>query len=161
MARSESDREDLLREATALVQRAEFKLPGSPESNVVGFRRDGAASCFFGAGEVYQFNAAGELRRAYVANRLIKAERGRLVALTRERSASEVALVRAELSDAEQAALLSTAQQRLDGLQAALLAGEFELLGQVPAAADVLDQIRRWLAARSAAIQVAAVAGVR
>ena len=73
MARNQSDREDLLREATALVERAELRISGWSEPVVVGFRRGGGASLFFGGKEVYQFNAGGELRRAFVAGRLIKA----------------------------------------------------------------------------------------
>src|SRR3954447_20411722 len=101
MSRHESDREDLLREATALVERIELTVGGFDLPVVCGFRRDGAASFYFGADPVYQFNAVGQLRRAFVAGRLIKAERGRLVALSRERTENEVALVRHELSAAE------------------------------------------------------------
>ena len=74
MARRESDREDLLREATALVERAELTIEGFDEPIVVGFRRDGSASFFFGADPVYQFNTAFELRRAFVVGLLYKAE---------------------------------------------------------------------------------------
>src|SRR5262245_12366974 len=103
MARQESDREDLLREATALVERAELKVAGESEPMTVGFRRDGSLSVFFGGDAVYQFNTAGELRRAFAGGLLYKAERGRLVELRRERSADEVALVRRELPDEESA----------------------------------------------------------
>src|SRR2546421_10418921 len=103
MVRRESDREDLLREATALVERAEIRTPGEHEPIVVGFRRDGSASFFFGAHPVYQFNSAGEFRRGYIGGLLYKAERGRLIALRRERSDAEVALVRTELNDDEAA----------------------------------------------------------
>src|SRR6186997_1242741 len=98
MARRESEREDLLREATALVERAELTLEGSEEPIVVGFRRDGSASFFFGVDPVYQFNAACELRRAFVGGLLYKAERGRLVSLSRQRTMESVALFRAELT---------------------------------------------------------------
>ena len=47
MAQRETNREDLLREATALVERAEIRIPGESEPIVVGFRRDGSASFFF------------------------------------------------------------------------------------------------------------------
>src|SRR5688572_26999220 len=65
MSRRESDREDLLREATALVERVELLVPGEGEPVVAGFRRDGSLSVFFGPEAVYQFNSAGELRRAF------------------------------------------------------------------------------------------------
>ena len=47
MARQESNREDLLREATALVERVELHVPAFEEPIVVGFRRDGCASFLF------------------------------------------------------------------------------------------------------------------
>ena len=48
MARHEEDREDLLAEATALVERAELVVEGAAESVVIGFRRDGCASIYCG-----------------------------------------------------------------------------------------------------------------
>jgi hypothetical protein len=145
MSRSESDREDLLREATALVERAELTIPGCDEPVVVGFRRDGAASFFFGADPVYQFNTAGELRRAYVAGLLYKAEQGKLVALRRQRTATETALVRHELTPAETASFLDIAQRFLINLQTSLNAGHHKLLREVPPAADVPRRIAGWL----------------
>src|SRR5262245_23531542 len=111
MARQESAREDILREATALVERVELQVPNAPEHVVVGFRRNGAASVFFGADPVYQFNEAGELRRAYVGGELYKAERGGLVALCRERGEREVALVRRELANDEMRAVLGALEK--------------------------------------------------
>src|SRR5689334_1384312 len=72
MAREEHQREDLLREATALVERAEIRLPGCEAAIVVGFRRDGAPSFFFGDDFVVQFNPHHELRRGYWNGRLVK-----------------------------------------------------------------------------------------
>jgi len=161
MARSETDREDLLREATALVERVELRLTNRAEPIVIGFRRDGSASCFFGAESVYQFNAAGELRRAFVAGRLIKAEQGRLVGLTRHRTAGEVALLRVELTDAEQVALLEQARQELEELSTALESHSYKLIGQVPAGEDIIGRIGRWLAARPKEIAIAARPNVR
>jgi hypothetical protein len=148
MAREESDREDLLREATALVERIELAPVGESagEHLVAGFRAGGAASFFFGADPVYQFNAAGELRRAYCAGVLIKASRGRLVSLKRERLATEVQLLSRELTDAEQAAFVATMADRLRRLVAVLDAGRYAVVGQVPADANVLSRVRTWLA---------------
>ena len=88
MSRSESDREDLLREATALVERVELSIPGYGESIVVGFRRDGSASFFFGQSPVFQFNSQRELRRAFRDGLLFKTDNGRLVEMRRERTAT-------------------------------------------------------------------------
>ena len=92
MARKEQDREDLLSEATPLVERIELDVEGFPETIVVGFRRTGEGSVYFGPDPVYQFNGAGELRRGYRAGRLIKAEQGRLVFLDRLRGPTDVLL---------------------------------------------------------------------
>lgn len=156
MARQESDREDLLREATALVERVELVVPGYDEPIVCGFRRDGAVSFFFGAGPVYQFNAASQLRRAFVAGRLMKAEQGRLIALSRKRTKAQVNLVRDDLSDNESAALLKTMQGHLGQLWESLNDGSFVVQGEVPTGADVTARILRWLNALPGAIEVAA-----
>ena len=161
MARQQSDREDLLREATALVERAELKVAGFDEPIIVGFRRGGAASFFFGSDPVYQFSAAGELRRAFVAGCLVKAEQGRLVRLSRERSAAAVTLVRDELDAREQAELLAAAEAKLRRLAAALAAGDFKLIGQVPADSDIVERVRQWFDARPGEISVALVPNVR
>jgi hypothetical protein len=145
MSRSESDREDLLREATALVERVELTIPGYGEPIVVGFRRDGSASFFFGADPVYQFNAAGELRRAFADGLLYKAEAGRLVSLRRERSATETALIRHELTPDETDALLATLTQHFAHLRSALESHAHQLLREVPPNSNLPPRILTWL----------------
>ncbi len=155
MARQESDREDLLREATALVERAELQVAGEREPVTVGFRRDGSLSVFFGSDPVYQFNSAGELRRAFVAGLLYKAERGHLVELRRERSANEVALVRRNLTEQETASFLSAARLRLTYLHTSLAAGAFQVIGRVPADFDVAGRVCEWLLKHLASLAIA------
>jgi hypothetical protein len=155
MARREVDKEDLLREATALVDRVELAAQSEPHEGlriVAGFRADGAASLFFGADPVYHFNAAGELRRAYCDGLLVKAERGRLVSLRRERSAEEVQLIRYALSDAEQAEFLRRMQLWLHHVAQAIDAGEYEIVGQVGRDDDVVERVKQWLAGRDAIV---------
>ena len=146
MAREEADREDLLREATALVERVELRLPDEAETVVVGFRRTGGASFFFGADPVYQFNARGELRRAYLAGKLLKAEHGRLVELTRVRTADETQLVRRGLSVTECGLLTTAMTERLVALRETLLrdaaSASFTVVGQVPEHGDVVGRVR-------------------
>jgi hypothetical protein len=156
MARRESDREDLLREATALVERAELQIPGEPEPVTLGFRRDGSLSVFFGGEAVYQFNTAGELRRAYAGGLLYKAEHGRLVEMRRERSQTEVALVRRELSTEQTASFLAAAQNRLAQLSQRLESGQFQVLGKVPADSQIVDDVRFWLQALPPSLAIAA-----
>lgn len=155
MPRYESDREDLLREATALVERAELKLRDYPEPIVIGFRRDGSGSVYVGTDPAWQFNTRGELRRAYVSGRLIKAEEGRLVALTRERSEEAVNLVRHRLGEAETAELLANCREWLQRLEVAIAASEYELEGQVPADGEIVPRIQQWLMTFAVEIQVA------
>lgn len=153
MAREEEDREDLLREATALVERIELRLPDETETIVAGFRRNGAASLFFGADPVYQFNAMGELRRAYVGGKLYKAERGTLVQLTRVRTADETQLVHRDLAAAETQVLLTSMSTRLRKLGEALSAAI--VIGQVPPDGDVLTRVRTELVRFDAAPRIA------
>jgi hypothetical protein len=161
MSRRETDREDLLREATALIERAELQVPGFDEPVIVGFRKDGAASVFFGADPVYQFNTAGELRRAYIGGLLYKAERGKLVSLRRERSETEVALIRRELAGDEAKSLLRSLNDRTMRLREALASGSFTLIGQAPAEADVTGRMRLWLARLPGSVLVAQAPNVR
>ena len=153
MARDQSSREDLLREATALVERIELRIT-SPigaahdrdDHVVVGFRANGSASFFFGDDPVYQFNSAGQLRRAYCGGLLFKATHGRLVSLQRVRQQSETQLLSRQLTDIEQLSFTDEMQTRLRELAGTLQNGCFEVIGQVPAEADVLDRVRNWLA---------------
>lgn len=155
MARHEADREDLLREATALVDRVELFVPGMEEPVVIGFRRDGSGSVFFGAEPALHFNAAGELRRAFADGRLIKAERGRLVALTRNRLPEEVQLVRDAWNDERTGEFLAAVQERLARLQEALRAGACRETGRVTENEGFDERADRWLDALVSGIRVA------
>ena len=156
MAWEESSREDLLRQATALVERIELipqasafseaAIPFIGEHIVAGFRRDGALSIFFGEDPVYHFNAAGELRRAYCNGKLLKSSRARLAALRRVRTQHEVQLVRHELSAKEEAGFMSQMEQHLSDLSRLINANSIEVVGQVPADHDVLSRLKQCLA---------------
>ncbi|MCC7084965.1 MAG: hypothetical protein IT427_08155 [Pirellulales bacterium] len=145
MAREAADREDLLREATALIQRVELKISSFDEPIVVGFRRDGAASFYFGHDAVYQFNATGALRRGFLEGQLYKAVGGQLVALMPVRTAEQTELRRHDLSDAESKQFVDGALQRLRQLMTSLTNGEFSILGQIPPQTDLVGRIRDWL----------------
>ena len=150
MARIERDREDLLGEATALVERAEVRLlddQQTGETVVIGFRKDGAASIYFGAEPVYQFNTSHKLRRAFCRGELYKADRGALVAMQRERHAREVVLRRRELTAAETEQFREIMRGNLDRLAGHLDAGRYRVVGQVPAEANVVGRCLRLLPA--------------
>jgi hypothetical protein len=116
MARTESDREDLIREATALKQRVEWDVPGESEPVVTGFKRDGSLSVYFGQDPVYQFNPAGQLRRAYVDDFLYRTQGDTLARLHRERTADETTLVRQDLTEDTLAEFVTTMRSRLTRL---------------------------------------------
>jgi hypothetical protein len=149
MARDESEREDLLREATALVERIELAPAGdgddAGERAVAGFRAGGAMSIYFDSEPAYHFNSDGELRRAYCDGLLVKAEAGRLVAMERRRQANEVQLVRHEMTDAEQAEFMSSMSNRLHDFAQKCSGDSFVTVGQVPAEADVLRRVLAFL----------------
>jgi hypothetical protein len=145
MARIERDREDILREATAMVERAELAIDGFAEPIVIGFRPDGSASIYVGADPVYQFNAKNELRRAYWNGLLYKADCGRLASLERRRSQQSVDLLRRDLSDDETAEFLHRAQIVLADIRGKLQNNAFLERGHVPSDRDVVDRIRNWL----------------
>jgi hypothetical protein len=164
MAQEESPREDLLREATALLERIELvptahgKSPADACQDppiVSGFRSNGALSIFFGDNEVYHFNAAGELRRSYLAGHLYKALNGELVSLARVRTSQQVELRSRTLDAEEEAKFISTMQKRLAALAASLTMQKFELLRAVPPDAKVADRLRDWLV-RHSEIRIAA-----
>lgn len=161
MTQHEDQREDLIRTATALVQRVELAIDGFPDLLVIGFRRNGAASLFVGKDPVYQFNARGALRRAFQAGKPVKAEAGRLVELTRQRADNRVDMRRQELTDLQQDQFLSQLRQTLDKLQRALQQNQYRVTGQVPADHDVVRQASQWIEGLADTIPIAEVANVR
>ena len=155
MARHEQNREDLLKEATALVERASLRLADRGEEIIVGFRRDGCASFYFGATRAYQFTTDGELRRAFVGELLFKAQAGQLVALRRRRTEHAVELVRDDLDAAATCAFLDEMHSYLGQLRQAIRADRLTLVGQVPPTADVVPRIHAWLDRFAESIAVA------
>jgi len=155
MARVPEEREELLREARALVVRAEMEVDGFDEPIVVGFRRSGAASFYFGQDVVYQFNTASELRRAYLDGEMYKAEERRLVRLNPRRTSESLELVSHELTLAETAEFLSAARARVRELRRSLCESRYRVIGQVPNDQDLPKQIREWLAKLPAQIVLA------
>jgi hypothetical protein len=145
MAQFETDREDLLAEATALVERAEFSFPETAEPVVIGFRRDGCGSIYFGADPAYHFNTRHELRRAYLGGLLYKAEQGRLVSLERRRTSAEVQLLRCDLNAPQTQTLLDELKQRLAQILAGLNVEQCLVIGHAPVGHDIVGRMRAWL----------------
>lgn len=101
MARTESDREDLIREATALTERAEFRRGGGGPLITAGFRRDGSLAIYFDQDPVYQFDTGGRLRRAFVDGFLYRSQHSGLARLQRERTPDATHLLRHDLTPEE------------------------------------------------------------
>lgn len=107
MARNEADKEDLMVEATALVERAEFQCDrdncetSGHEFVTAGFKRDGSLSLYFDQDPFYQFDATGLLRRSFEAGYLYRSEGSTLAKIHRERTPQQTTLVRTDLSSDE------------------------------------------------------------
>ncbi len=130
-------------EATALVERVELRVLHEPEPIVLGVRSNGCLSMYFGADPALHFNTQGELRRGFVDGQLLTAEAGRLVLMTRRRTAGEVQLLRRELPLAAAQALRLTLQTRVQSFRDALEVGHYELLRQVPTDARFAPELWR------------------
>ncbi len=145
MARVEQDREDLLREATRLLPRGEFLLAGRGEGVFVGFRPQGGPSFYFGPDEVYQFNAAGQLRRAYLQGALYKAQGGQLVRMVRRRTPQQTQLLSRVLSREETESLLERMYAALEQLRRGIEQGTASLRAELPQGSQLPQQVLAWL----------------
>lgn len=147
MSQKESDREDLMREATALIRRAELALPDRPMEDpvIAGFRRDGSLAIYFGADPVYQFDDKHRLRRAYVAGHLYRTQGDTLARLTRERSPQETLLQRHDLTPDELETFLTAARNHLAKLHAAIGSNAVQVIAQIPTDENLLEEIEPFL----------------
>ncbi|MBX3439624.1 MAG: hypothetical protein KF861_19200 [Planctomycetaceae bacterium] len=149
--RIEVDREDLMREATALRQRAEFRVPGENETVVVGYRSNSSLSIYFGPDPVFQFDRDGRLRRAFVDGNLFRTQGDTLARLQRVRSSASVELQRHDLSTSECHAFLERSRLRLSRFLEALKSGTADCLSGVlwdtTTSEKLLHDLSRWLAA--------------
>lgn len=123
MARNESDREDLIRDATAMRNRIEWQISGESEPVFAGVRSDGSLSVYFGQDPVYQFTAAGQLRRAYAEGFLYRTQSATLAQLNRERSPDQTALVRYDLTSEELSQFLAKMDDQLRRLRQSIADG--------------------------------------
>ncbi len=145
MAREIHERENLLRDATALTRRVQLHIEGETTSQEVfaGFRARESLSLYFGSDPVYHFDSSARLRRAHVDDRLIKAEKGRLVALARQIDSSQ--LLRHDFSEQEQTRFGEALQHRLAELAEALRSNRYRIVGEVSTDGTVVAQLGQWL----------------
>lgn len=132
MARHESDREDLIREATALHPRVEWQVEGEAGIVFAGLKRTGGLSLYFDQDPVYQFDDKGRLRRAFVDGLLYRSEGQTLARLRRERTETSTSLVRYDLSADELRNFLLQMRQRLESLSQQLESNRVTTLRAVP-----------------------------
>lgn len=143
MAREESDREDLMREVSALSPRVEIQLldRASTQPIVAGRRRDGGLSIYFGPDLAYHFDDEGRLRRAFVADRLYRSQGTTLARLTRERNDAEVQLLRHDLEPGELRDFLTEMSAQLEALRGALRERKYQVLRHVPDETDFVPEL--------------------
>ncbi len=140
-----------MREATALTRRAELTVRRETEPIVLGFRRTGLLSVYFGQDPVFQFDVQGRLRRAFAGGLLFRSEGTTLARLQRSRTALATELVRHDLSPAELDAFRESAANRLRTLVDDLNHSRFQVTATSPEGderliADVAAFLERALA---------------
>lgn len=134
MARTESDKEDLIAEATALVERTEY-IPTAVfpwQTVTVGFKKDGSCSLYLDQDPFYQFDSRGYLRRAHVGGLLYRSQSATLAQLRRERNEQQTILHRTDLFDDQLADFHRQMTSDLQQLSEALSNGQLKKSRSVP-----------------------------
>ena len=132
MARHEADREDLMAEATALIERFEMSMPEEAELVTAGFRKTGFLSIYFEQDPAYHFDDRGQLRRAYADGYLYRTAGNTLSRLKRERTPLETNLLRHDLTNDELQAFLESMKKRLSNLLHQLNNEALQIKRQIP-----------------------------
>ena len=139
--RHESDREDIMREATAMRRRASFAIDGLPSPVVAGFRSNDFFSIFFDQNPVYQFNNTGQLRRAYRDGLLYRTQGTTLAQLNRVRTPERTELQRTDLTPEQLDEFLSEMAKFLGKVRSAFTENGAELIEQVPQETDIIPDL--------------------
>lgn len=145
MSRHEADREDLMRDATALCERVELRLACRAEPVVAGWHRDGRCSIYVGPDPVFHFDAEGRLRRSFSAGDLYRSQGHTLARLRRARSEDSSNLERHDLTPDELEAFLTEMRTRLEELHQELHADQVTVLRETPLGADLSGRLRDFL----------------
>jgi hypothetical protein len=145
VARNPEHREDLMRDATALVERAEVVWHPEQPPLILGRRATGATSLYFGEEPVYHFTSEGRVRRAHVDGLLYKAAAGELVEIRPVRVPGEVQLRSRVLSPQEQAEFLKNLADRLQQLLARFDSGDCKVIAEIPADEPVVAPLVEWI----------------
>lgn len=123
MARRPEDREDLFREAVALVRRAEWDSGG--EITLLGERANGWLSLYVGQDFALTFSADDELRRVFEHGVLYRAAAGRNLERLLPLRDDAATQIKVELLDeSAKAALVAHWREKIAATAAALVAPE-------------------------------------
>jgi hypothetical protein len=141
LRRDESDREDLLREASALRRRIELRWPGRVEPVVAGFFEDQRLAIYLTAETVYQFDPEGRLRRAFIEGRLYRTGQSTLAELTRERSINATQLRRRDLPADELEEFFRVMRNDLAEVRDAIHGNPSILARQIPEDEPILPRL--------------------
>ncbi len=155
MALEEHDREDLVRDGTAMAWRGECEIDGTLVT--VGFRAQGQLSLYWGAEFVLQFNQVGQLRRAYWNNQKLAAENGRLAVVHSPQRGAQVKLVRELLTEVAHAEFIQHAGQVLRVLRQSVDEQNTGLWQRaVPDSQTLHQRLQQWFAESQPSLQIAA-----
>jgi hypothetical protein len=142
MARIEEDREDLMRDATALVRRMEIQIDGQEDPIFIGYKRSDYLSIYLSQDLVYHFDNYHQLRRAFVKPFLYRSEGDSLTRLARARTESTSELHSAKLSDEELNQFQLEMHNHLSSLHDALNANQFKVIQQIPEEDDITEELK-------------------
>lgn len=148
MPRQEHDKEDLIADATVLVDRAEYRLPGSLLNGCLvtaGFRASDQLSVYFEQDPFYQFDPDGRLRRGLEDGYLYRSQTSTLARMHRERDKNQTMLVRHDLTVPELAAFRQRMLQRLSSFLKALAAANVTRERHVLVSADFEPRLQQRL----------------
>lgn len=124
MPRQEHDKEDLITDAVALINRVEYSVYSdgltSPQIVTAGFRSDHCLSVYFDQDPFYQFDLSGLLRRSYADGLLFRSQGDTLAKIKRQRSDGQVTLLRTDLTSTELQDFRASMQLRLQLLKNAI-----------------------------------------
>ncbi len=152
MAIEEHDREDLLRDGRKMAVRGQMVLDGV--TILIGFRRQGQVSLYWGAGRVFQFDESQQLRRVYLDGRKYAAESGKLIELSRQSRGGRVELTRQGVDQSTTATVVDTIADTLKRLFAIISDNESEWSTVGATAADFRDRVSRWLQTMPSPLQI-------
>jgi len=152
MARVETDKEDLMVEATALVARAEFRRETDLEDETawnivtVGFRKDNSFTVYFEQDPFYQFDVDGLLRRSFEGGLLFRTQATTLAQLQRVRTDDRPTLSRTDLSAGALEEFRGRMRNHLEDLQARFADGTLTMLRSVDASdSDIQTRTNHFL----------------